>query len=561
MRTRLLLLPLLGTAALAQTVPEVEPNDAVGQAQVLVAGEHVLANLVAGEQDWFSFVLPADAQVQVRTSGNYNINPSVDTYVAVYDGTGATRLAWDDNSDGNHSACGVTLPAGVYTVLVVGKTASVAGAYGLDFAVLPAAPIGNVEGAEPNDNPGLGGTPTAITLGNTLAGELANTSDVDWYSFTLTTRAIVQAVCMDDAGGPQLDQTRLAFYQETSPGVWAAFGTSSFISTSHRAFNLAHAGMLAPGNYAIEVSSATSTVAGTAPWNYLKTGKYSVRTSIMAMPGIAVAFEAPEPNNNATAAPFFLPGDDATGNISGSNEGDWYAFFIGSATTIGAMCETGPAPGCTGTALRIYDSSGAIVANGSGGGANAHARLITTLRDPGFYYLEVAGAVVASAGNYVLHTGACDPMFIASSVTTQPPSTNACPGSNLLRPNLGTSSGEKPFLGSTFVSRVSNVLPNTLVAPILGLSNLTASGGTVPLPLDLGPIGAPGCFLRIDPFVFGSAISDGAGVATFANAIPAQASIRGFSIWMQCLCLDPTLNTLGLSVSNEVRVILGDRTF
>ena len=54
-----------------------------------------------------------------RTSGNFNVNPSVDTFVAIYDAAGATRLAWDDNSDGSHSDCGVTLPAGTSAITVV----------------------------------------------------------------------------------------------------------------------------------------------------------------------------------------------------------------------------------------------------------------------------------------------------------------------------------------------------------------------------------------------------------------------------------------------------------
>ena len=556
-----LLLPLVGTHAAAQSVAELEPNGTVAQGQTLVAGQHVAANLVAGEQDWFTFTLAAPGQVQVRTSGNYTVNPSVDTYVAIYDAAGATRLAWDDNSDGTHSVCGVTLPAGSYSVLVVGKTGTVQGDYGLDYVVLPPAPIGNVEGAEPNDNPAAGATPTPITLGNTFTGTIATTADVDWFTFTLTTRAVVQAVVMDDAGVPQLDQTRLAFQQETGPNAWVPIGTSSFISTSHRAFNLAHPGMLLPGNYAIEVSSATSTAAGTAPWNYVKTGAYSVRTVVMEMPGLGLALETPEPNNTTATASFLNLGDDAQGFITGSNEGDWYGFVISGPTTVAAMCETGAAPGITGTSLRILDSNGNAVANGSGGGANAHARLIATLREPGFYYLEVAGAVFAGTGNYLLRTGGGTPMFVASSFTTQPPSTNACIGSNGLRPNFARPSGEQPFLGSTFVSRVSNVLPNTLVAPIFGLSNVTASGGVVPLPADLAPLGAPGCFLRVDPIVIDAVLADANGVASFALPIPPSIASRGFSIFAQCLCLDLPLNPLGLSVSNDVRMILGDRAF
>ena len=103
-------------------------------------------------------------------------------------------------------------------------------------------------------------------------------------------------------------------------------------------------------------------------------------------------------------------------------------------------------PGITGTTIRVYDSDGVVIATGSGG-TSTHGRLITTLRTGGIYYVEVSGAVFAGAGNYRLHTGGCDPLFVAIGQTTQPPSVNACPGSNGLRPNLGNASGERPFLG------------------------------------------------------------------------------------------------------------------
>ena len=551
---------LLHAPTLAQRTAEVEPNDTAATAQGVATGTHVDATLGAGEQDWFVFALAAPAQVHARTSGNFNVNPSVDTFVAIYDAAGATRLAWDDNSDGSHSDCGVTLPAGTYTVLVAGKLATTAGPYGFDLIALPVVPITTSEGAEPNNNPNSSGTPTPFTPGDTIGGELTTTTDADWWSFTLTQRSIVQAVCMDDGGVPQLDNTRLAFFADNG-GSWTAFGTASFITTSHRAFNLAHTGMLAPGNYAIEVSSATSTAAGTAPWNYVKTGKYALRTRAIALPGASVIPEAAEPNNSAATAAFLSLGDDATGNTTGSGDGDWYGFAVGSGITIAAMCEAAASSGVAGTTLRLYDSNGVAIATGSGS-STTHGRLVTTIAVGGIYYLEVAGAVLASSGNYVLHTGFVDAMFVPSTFNQQPASTNACLGSNGNRPILQSASGEKPALGSNYVMRVERALANTIVVPMVGFSN-TLAYGSLPLPFDLTALGAPGCFVRVDPAVTFGLFTDGAGNAFLDLAFPATPSARGTTFFLQALCFDPFLagNTLQLTVSNDSKVVVGDRTF
>ncbi len=562
MRTSDFLFPLALAASLtAQRTPELEPNNSVAQAQLLTPGLHVTANLAAGEQDWFLFTLAAPGQVHLRTSGNFAVNPSVDTQVAIYDATGTTRLAWNDSADGVHSDCGVTLAAGTYTGLVMGKLATTAGDYGMDFAVLPVVAINTVEGAEPNNAPSLGGTPTVITLGDTFSGELTTTGDVDWFQFTLTTRTVVQVAVMDDGDVPQLDQTRLQYYQETAPGNWATLGSASQNIAMHRNFTLTHTNTLLPGNYAIEVGSNT-TATGTAPWQYNKTGKYAVRTRAVLMPALSTATETPEPNNTTLTAGALTLGDDATGSISGSNEGDWFMFAVSGPTTLAAQCETGPAPGCTGTTIRVYDADGVVLATGSGG-ATTHGRLITTLRAAGIYYVEVAGAVFASAGNYVLHTGGVDPLFVAIGQTTQPPSVNACPGSNGLRPNLGNASGERPFLGTTYVMRISNAVANTIIVPMIGLSDRLAAGGTIPLPFDLTPLGAPGCFIRVDPLVTLGFLADGSGTAFIDFPLLPTISARGTAVFIQCLCFDPFLagNTLQLTVSNDQRIIAGDRSF
>ncbi|MBM4061829.1 MAG: hypothetical protein FJ265_12150 [Planctomycetes bacterium] len=556
----------LAASLAAQRLPELEPNNSVAQAQTLVPGTQVTANLAAGEQDWFAFTLAAPAEIHLRTSGNFTVSPSVDTGVFLYDATGTVRLAWNDNATGTMSDCGVNLPAGSYTAMVVGKLATTAGDYGLDFVVLPASVIQTNEGPEPNHNPGSGGVPTPITLGDTVAGDLSSPTDVDWYTFTVAGRAIVQGICYDDGGIPQLDNTQLAFFQETSPGVYTAFGTTSTLSTSHRAFTLGHPTTLAAGNYAIQVAAGTA-AAGTAPFVYTKTGKYALRTRLIDMPGWNTVPEGAEPNNVPGSAnvPFFVLGDTLTGYCSGSNEEDWWAFVAAGPTTIAAMCDAAATPTpMTNEDLKLYDSSGTLLTSVSSGGPGSHARLIYTVPQAGVYYLAAYGGAFALTGDYVVHTGGCDPMFVAAAWNAQPPSTNACPGSNALRPALTVASTESPQLGSTFVVRLQNALPNAVAVPFFGFSRQFANGGTVPLPYDLTPLEPDPfkkCMVRVDPLITTLVICDSSGVGYIDYVMPPILNLRGLPIFTQSLQLDPTNNAFGVSMSNDARILTGERGY
>ena len=246
----------------AQRVLEVEPNDTPATAQLISAGQHVAAHLTAGEQDWFTFTLTAPAELHAQTSGNNGVNSSVDTVVFLFDATGTTQLAWNDNQRGTMSDLGVNVPAGTYTVEVVGKTATVAGDYGLDLIAYVPAVIATVEGAEPNGDPTLGGVPTPITIGGIFAGNLSSPTDTDWYTFSLAHRGVVQAFVQDDGMIPQLDKTVLTLMQETAPGTWTQLATGTS-TTSHRALSMQHPGTLGAGNYALVVS--TNAAGGTAP--------------------------------------------------------------------------------------------------------------------------------------------------------------------------------------------------------------------------------------------------------------------------------------------------------
>jgi len=436
----------------AQRVVEVEPNDLASQAQTLTPGRIVHAQLsTTADVDWYAFSLPCAQQVNVRAlpadaaPADAAGRAARDTLVAIYDGSGETRLAWNDRSNGAHSDCGVTLPAGDYTCLVALKPTGAPGDYVVELLAREVRPIEVGEGPEPNDNPAHGGTPMPITLGCTIGGEIADAGDADWFTFVLERPGIVQVVCLDDGGVPQLDNTRLQFWRETSPGLWSAFGIPSFVRTSHRAFDLSHTtnlpagNYLMPGHYAIQVDANTSTPTGSAPWNYHKVGKYALRTGCIELPGLGPTAETAEPNGTAGRATPFSLGQDARGTIDDHGDTDWYRFEIDEPTTLGATAEGVGGHAVPVTSVRLWSDTGTALASGTGT-STAHGKLVHTLAQPGVYFLEVKGRRFSDTGSYVLHTGSCRPLhLVVPPLTGSAASTRAIDATaNPRTPSVGT---------------------------------------------------------------------------------------------------------------------------
>lgn len=551
----------------AQKINEVEPNDTPATAQPIVPGNHIVASYATtADEDWFSFTLASPGQVHLHTvaQGTLALGTSRDNRIAFYDASGTTRLAWNDGAVGTMADCGVTLPAGSYTARVALK-AGTAGAYDLDLFVLPVQPINTSEGPEPN---GATGTPSPFTLGDTLEGELivATPADEDYWAFTLSGRGIALAATYDDGGVPQADNMALRFHSGT-PGSWTAVGASDATnSASHRITTLSHPGMLLAGTYAIAVKGGTA-AAGTAPWDYTKLGKYSLRTAFIDMPGTSVIGENAEPNNTpAMPAGVFTLGDDLTGNSTGSLDEDWYMFVVTAPTTIGAMAEGTSATPLAGSTLRLWDDTGTISLASGSGSSTSHGRLVFTIERAGTYFLSIQGPTVAVTGNYVLHTGGTQPLYISNSTRVEPASTNACIGSNGLRPLIGYMSGEVPAFGSTFITRVERALGSSFAVGMIGLSN-TLALGSIPLPFlisfgGLDPMGNPTpCYVRVDPLIMLAVLTDGAGNTEYGYIFNYTPSALGLKVYQQALCFDPTLNSLGLSVSNDASYVLGDRPF
>jgi hypothetical protein len=300
-KSHLLTMPLVLSTltAQAQIVLEVEPNNIPAQAQPILPGQHIRASFNgASDEEWFSFTLMAPGQVHLRSlnSGTLSQSAARDTRIGLYDATGTTRLAWDDDSSIIVAAhCGATVPAGSYLWRVNWRAGTVLAPYDLDFFVSPGRAIDTAEAAEPNDPRLPGGAPTPMALGDTVEGTLT-AGDADFWSFTLANPGTVKIAALDDGGIPQLDLLGLRFHRESTPGNWVGIGFTFTDPFSHR---IELSAALQPGTYAVAVDSLGG--GGVGPWAAAGVGRYSLRTELVGVtaPVYVASTTSAQPSSSA----------------------------------------------------------------------------------------------------------------------------------------------------------------------------------------------------------------------------------------------------------------------
>jgi hypothetical protein len=116
------------------------------------------------------------------------------------------------------------------------------------------------------------------------------------------------------------------------------------------------------------------------------------------------------------------------------------------------------------------------------------------------------------------------------------------------------SMSQLPQLGTT-----PNIVFGNLPAPQIAIAVLGASNtsyASIPLPVDLAILGAPGCNARVSLDVT-IALTGAGGQATLPFTIPNNAIFVGFTFFTQALVFDPPLNALGLSTSDAAVAIVG----
>lgn len=123
-----------------------------------------------------------------------------------------------------------------------------------------------------------------------------------------------------------------------------------------------------------------------------------------------------------------------------------------------------------------------------------------------------------------------------------------CGGSLPSTPAMGFSGGQPRLGNRTFAFTLDKAPPSRSALLVMGLDKRRCFGAPV-LPLDLGPFGAPGCSLLVEPRIVLPTGTDHQGRVTMAMPIPAFTSLLGTVFFAQWGVVDARANRLGLAVS------------
>ncbi len=123
-------------------------------------------------------------------------------------------------------------------------------------------------------------------------------------------------------------------------------------------------------------------------------------------------------------------------------------------------------------------------------------------------------------------------------------------------PDLHAIEGSLPILGQSLELRI-RALPVSRLSPPFGLIGFSRDrvGGT-PLPIDLAPIGMPGCSLLVSAEL-DTALDNLGGYARWSFPIPFDPTLIGAEVYLQAFALDPGIHALGATMSNGLVVRLG----
>ena len=112
-----------------------------------------------------------------------------------------------------------------------------------------------------------------------------------------------------------------------------------------------------------------------------------------------------------------------------------------------------------------------------------------------------------------------------------------------------------PLLGGSFHYELLHSARNAPTGLIIGASNTMS--GSIPLPFNMAPIGAPGCFLLASTDVILGMLTGPGGDLANTLPVPNNIALDGQSLYIQHFIIDPGTNPLGITTSNAGQLTLG----
>lgn len=384
------------------------------------------------------------------------------------------------------------------------------------------------EAAEPNDFLGI---PTVAGCGMRATGVLTP-GDSDYYSVLVTVPCVLKAytsygrasaagvdtiIDIKDAGDVLCSSD-----DDSGLGLWSYAGCN----------------VTMPGLYYVVVKGFAAATAG------------AYTLDILCKPAVLV--EGPEPNDDPLLGgipSFGACGLMHHGVIAMAGDADWWSFAHGGGPV---TITTGPGGEGGGLALgdtiiEVFDALSAPVLPMNDDGGEALYSSISGVLAPGLYFVEVTG-FGAGVGHYSLRIGCGEPASLLADVSYPVGPPPGCVGALAYRASAPGGARVRPRLGTTFSVDASGLAPSSPILHILGLSLL-------PLPFDLAPLGAPGCFVAVTPDATPLDFTDAAGNAQCCIAIPGMPVLIGLPLHFQVLQFAP------LGTTNVVSSVIGNIGF
>ena len=235
--------------------------------------------------------------------------------------------------------------------------------------------------------------------------------------------------------------------------------------------------------------------------------------------GVGAAFTAPAVCGVGLGQPFFLPA---------GSYGVAVYYEIGGGTTTNVAYTNGPAAAPYVGADMIIHPNGVGCSSTSTLGPCAFQ---PRLWNGGFYYEVCSTAQNAASGVYGI----------------------GCAGTAGVVPGLDAAS--MPVSGGAYSLDVTN-MPAPGIALMMFGSDKTVFNG-LPLPLDLGIVGAAGCNLHQSADVLATVVAVGS-TGNWTFNVPTNPALTCIEFYNQAAVLDATANALGFSFSNARAGVIGN---
>jgi hypothetical protein len=192
---------------------------------------------------------------------------------------------------------------------------------------------------EPNNN---SSTASTMTLGSSMNGQLASSTDIDWYRFTTTSAGLLSIVFDVPSTSTSTDYFRLGLYD--SAGVLLSLFTTGADKTYTASAPVA-------GTYYLAVDVPT--------YYYYNGGSYNLTANLT--PGSTTGFES-EPNDSLATADTLTLGAPITGQLSSSTDKDVYKVTVSAAGTFSLIFDVPSTSTSTDYfRLGLYDSAGVLL--------------------------------------------------------------------------------------------------------------------------------------------------------------------------------------------------------